>query len=64
MPHRHPRPPGRTRRGAFPALQTDASGGDIVPTGPLADRASLYGVLAEIESLGLELLEVRRLPLV
>ena len=29
---------------------------------PLPDRAALYGVLAEIEALGLELLEVRRLP--
>jgi hypothetical protein len=33
-----------------------------VLTGPLPDRAALYGVLAEIEALGLELLEVRRLP--
>jgi hypothetical protein len=31
-------------------------------TGPLCDRAALHGVLAEIEALGLELLEVRRLP--
>jgi len=49
-------------RSAFPALQATASGGDTVLTGPLADRAALYGVLAEIEALGLELLEVRRLP--
>jgi len=27
----------------------------------LVDQAALYGVLAEIEALGLELLEVRRL---
>ena len=47
---------------AFPALQARASGGDTVLTGPLCDRAALYGVLAEIEALGLELLEVRRLP--
>ena len=31
-------------------------------TGPLPDRAALYYVLAQIEALGLELLEVRRLP--
>jgi len=49
-------------RSAFPALQATASGGDTVLTGQLADRAALYGVLAEIEALGLELLEVRRLP--
>jgi|HubBroStandDraft_4_1064222.scaffolds.fasta_scaffold1767212_2 hypothetical protein len=29
---------------------------------PHADQVALYGVLAEIEALGLELLEVRRLP--
>jgi hypothetical protein len=28
----------------------------------LADQAALYGVLAEIEALSLELIEVRRLP--
>ena len=31
-------------------------------TGVLADRAALFGVLAEVEALGLELIEVRRLP--
>jgi DNA-binding CsgD family transcriptional regulator len=31
-------------------------------TGVLADQAALYGVLAEFEALGLELIEVRRLP--
>ncbi len=31
-------------------------------TGVLADQAALYGVLAEAEALGLELIEVRRLP--
>jgi hypothetical protein len=30
-------------------------------TGALTDQAALYGVLAQIEALGLELLEVRRL---
>ena len=53
---------GETIRSAFPALQAQASGGDTVLTGPLPDRAALYGVLAQIEALGLELLEVRRLP--
>jgi hypothetical protein len=43
-------------------LQAQASGGDTVLTGPLPDRAALHGVIAEIEALGLELLEVRRLP--
>jgi hypothetical protein len=53
---------GERVRCAFPVLQTRASGGDTVLTGPLPDRAALHGVLAEIEALGLELLEVRRLP--
>jgi hypothetical protein len=53
---------GQTIRCAFPALQARVSGGDTVLTGPLPDRAALHGVLAEIEALGLELLEVRRLP--
>jgi hypothetical protein len=53
---------GETLRSAFPALQAKASGGDTVLTGPLPDRAALYGVLAQMEALGLDLLEVRRLP--
>ena len=53
---------GQTMRCAFPALQARASGGDTVLTGPLPDRTALHGVLAQIEALGLELLEVRRLP--
>jgi len=53
---------GETIRSAFPDLQARGSGGDTVLTGPLPDRAALYGVLAQIEALGLELLEVRRLP--
>jgi len=53
---------GETICTAFPALQAHASGSDTVLTGPLPDRAAVYGVLAQIEALGLELLEVRRLP--
>jgi hypothetical protein len=53
---------GETMRAAFPALQARTHGDDTTLTGPLADQAALYGVLAEIEALGLELIEVRRLP--
>jgi hypothetical protein len=53
---------GETMLSAFPALHATASGADTVLTGRLADRAALHGVLAVIEALGLELLEVRRLP--
>jgi hypothetical protein len=47
-------------RAAFPALDAQAQGADTVLAGALADQAALYGVLAQIEALGLELLEVRR----
>ena len=53
---------GETVRSAFPALQARPRGADTVMTGALPDQAALYGVLAEMEALGLELLEVRRLP--
>ena len=53
---------GETMRSAFPALRAQQRGADTLLTGTLPDRAALYGVLAEIEALGLELLEVRRLP--
>ena len=46
--------------GAFPDLHAQAHGTETVLTGPLVDRAALYGVLAQIEALDLELLEVRR----
>jgi hypothetical protein len=46
--------------GAFPDLRAQAHGKETVLTGPLADQAALYGVLAQMEALGLELLEVRR----
>ena len=51
---------GRTMRGAFPALSAQVDGADTVLAGVLADQAALHGVLAQIEALGLELLEVRR----
>jgi hypothetical protein len=53
---------GETLRSAFPHMQAQLRGANTVLTGTLPDRAALYGVLAEIENLGLELLEVRRLP--
>jgi epsilon-lactone hydrolase len=53
---------GRTMRTAFPALDVQAQGEETVLTGSLTDQAALYGVLHQIEALGLELLEVRREP--
>jgi hypothetical protein len=46
--------------GAFPDLRAQAQGTETVLTGPLVDQAALYGLLAQLEALGLELLEVRR----
>jgi hypothetical protein len=45
---------------AFPAMVPQRHGADTVLTG-LLDRSALYGVLAEIEALGLDLLEIRQL---
>lgn len=45
---------------AFPELHARALGRVTVLVGDLSDRAALHGVLSRIESLGLELLEVRR----
>ena len=51
---------GATMLSAFPALAPRRHGAHTVLTG-LLDRSALYGVLAEIEALGLDLLEVRQL---
>jgi hypothetical protein len=51
---------GATVLSAFPALAPQHHGAHTVLTG-LLDRSALYGVLAEIEALGLDLLEVRKL---
>ena len=51
---------GATVLSAFPALAPHHHGAHTVLTG-LLDRSALYGVLAEIEALGLDLLELRKL---
>jgi len=51
---------GATVLSAFPALVSRRRGAQTVLTG-LLDRSALYGVLAEIEALGLDLLEVQKL---
>jgi hypothetical protein len=50
---------GATMLSAFPALAPQRHGGHTVLTG-LLDRSALHGVLAEIDALGLNLLEVRQ----
>ena len=44
---------------AFPALDAQTQGGDTLLTGRLPDQAAVYGVIAKLEALGLELLELR-----
>jgi hypothetical protein len=50
---------GATLLSAFPALAPRWHGPHTVLSG-LLDQSALFGVLAEIESLGLELIEVRQ----
>jgi len=51
---------GQTMRTAFPELRVRIEGNDTVLSGALPDQAAVYGVIAAIEALGLELIEVRR----
>jgi hypothetical protein len=46
--------------GGFPRLAGARDGVDTVLSGRLPDQAALHGVLSQIESLGLELLEVHQ----
>ena len=47
---------------AFPGLTAQTRGEDTLLRGCLPDQAAVYGVIAKLEALGLELLELRRLP--
>jgi hypothetical protein len=47
---------------AFPALASQTQDEDTLLRGRLPDQAAIYGVIARLESLGLELVEFRRLP--
>ena len=51
---------GPTALSAFPAMESEVRGGESVLMGSLKDRSAMYGVLAQIEALGLELIELRR----
>jgi hypothetical protein len=51
---------GATVLSAFPAMTAHHEGTHTVLAG-LLDQPALYGVLAEVEALGLDLLEVRQL---
>ena len=45
---------------AFPALTATRSGHDTLLTGSLPDQSALYGVINQLEGLGLQLMEIRR----
>jgi hypothetical protein len=51
---------GATALSAFPTMGSEVRGGETVLTGSLEDRSAVYGVLAQVEALGLEILELRR----
>ena len=52
---------GATALSAFPTMVCELKGSETVLTGLLEDRSAVFGVLAQIEALGLELLELRQI---
>jgi hypothetical protein len=56
-------PLGPTMMQAFPTLHATRSGQDTLLIGSLPDQSALYGVTHQLEALGLQLLEIRRLPI-
>ena len=53
---------GATALSAFPSMTSELKGGETVLTGLIEDRSALFGVLAQIEALGLDLIELRQIP--
>ena len=47
---------------AFEGMEMETKNGDTVLTGKVKDQPHLYGILARINGLGLELLSVEALP--
>jgi hypothetical protein len=48
-----------TALSAFPTMVSEVRGRNTVLTGLLEDRSAMFGVIGQIEALGLELLELR-----
>jgi hypothetical protein len=44
---------------AFPSMVPQIKGSETVLTGVLEDQSAVFGVIAQIEALGLDLLELR-----
>ena len=53
---------GSTALSAFPTMVCEVKGGETVLTGLIEDRSALFGVLGQIEALGLELIDLRQNP--
>jgi hypothetical protein len=51
---------GATALSAFPTMTCELTGSETVLIGLLQDRSAMFGVIAQIEALGLELIELRR----
>jgi hypothetical protein len=52
---------GDTALSAFPSMVSALKGSETVLTGLLEDSSAVFGVLGQIEALGLDLLELRRI---
>ena len=52
---------GATALSAFPSMASELKGSETVLTGLLEDRSAVFGVLGQIEALGLELVELRQI---
>ena len=52
---------GATALSAFPTMEAELAGGETVLTGLLEDRSAVFGVLLQIEALGLDLIELRQI---
>jgi hypothetical protein len=46
----------------FDMLESDIEHVETILHGPVRDQAELHGIIERFQSLGLELIEVRRLP--
>ena len=53
-------PIGPTIMQAFPTLAASRNGQDTLLVGSIPDQSALYGVIHQLETLGLQLLEIRR----
>ena len=52
---------GATVLSAFPTMVSELKGSETVLTGLLQDRSAVFGAVAQIDALGLELLELRQI---